>query len=96
MKDITKIIKRPLITEKGTMLREGANQILLAVDPDANKIEIKRAVEELFKVSVTDVHTMNVKGKVKRYGRHTYQRSDRKKAVVTLKDGDSVEFYEGV
>ncbi len=46
MKDITKIIKRPLITEKGTMLREGANQILLAVDPDANKIEIKRAVEE--------------------------------------------------
>ena len=95
MKDITKIIKRPLVTEKGTMLREGVNQILLAVDPDANKIEIKRAVEELFKVSVTDVHTMNVKGKVKRFGRGFGRRSDWKKAFVCIKPGQDIQFAEG-
>lgn len=96
MKDLTTIIKKPLITEKGTMLKEQSNQVMFAVDKNANKIEIKSAVEKLFKVHVTDVKTMVMKGKVKRYGRHEYQRPDWKKAVVTLKDGDSIEFYEGV
>lgn len=96
MKDLTTIIKKPLVTEKGTMLKEQGNQVLFAVAKDANKIEIKDAVEKLFKVHVTDVKTMVMKGKVKRYGRHEYQRSDWKKAIVTLKAGDTIEFYEGV
>ena len=96
MKDITTILKKPLITEKGTMLKESANKVLFAVDKNANKIEIKDAVERLYKVHVMDVKTMVVKGKAKRFGRHAYQRPDWKKAVVTLKDGDSIEFYEGV
>jgi len=96
MKDITTILKKPLITEKGTMLKESGNKVLFAVDKNANKIEIKDAVERLYKVHVMDVKTMVVKGKAKRFGRHAYQRPDWKKAVVTLKDGDTIEFYEGV
>lgn len=96
MKEFTQIIKRPIVTEKGTMLRQGANQVLFAVDTAANKIEIKQAVEALFNVHVEDVRTMNMKGKKKRYGMHAYTRSAWKKAVVTLKDGESIEFYEGV
>jgi large subunit ribosomal protein L23 len=96
MKDITTILKKPLITEKGTMLKESANKVIFAVDKNANKIEIKAAVEGLYNVHVTDVQTIVVKGKAKRFGRHEYQRPDWKKAVVTLKTGDSIEFYEGV
>ncbi len=96
MKDYTQIIQRPIVTEKGTMLRQEANQIVLAVSKDANKIEIKKAVEELFNVHVEDVKTMNMNGKSKRYGQHKYTRSDWKKAIVKLKAGDTVEFYEGV
>jgi large subunit ribosomal protein L23 len=96
MKDITKIIKRPIVTEKGTSLREEHNQVLFAVDKDANKIEIKQAIETLFNVHVEEVRTMNIKGKQKRFGMRSYVRSDWKKAVVTLRDGESIEFYEGV
>ncbi len=96
MKDITKIIKKPLVTEKGTILRDEDNKVVFAVDRSANKIQIKAAVEELFGVTVEDVKTMVVKGKVKRYGRFDYRRSDWKKAVVKLKEGDSIELYEGV
>jgi large subunit ribosomal protein L23 len=96
MKDETNIIKKPLITEKGTMLKDKAHQVIFAVDRHANKIEIKEAIEKLFNVHVEDVHTMVMKGKMKRYGRHEYVRSDWKKAIVTLKEGDSIEFYEGV
>jgi large subunit ribosomal protein L23 len=96
MKDITTIIKKPLITEKGTMLRQDNNQVVFAVDRNANKIEIKHAVEKLFKVHVEDVRTILVKGKKKRFGRWENMRSDWKKAVVTLKQGDTIEFYEGV
>ncbi len=96
MKDRTKIIKRPLITEKGTMLRAENNQIIIAVERAANKIEIKQAVEEVFRVHVEEVRTMVVKGKAKRWGRHAYQRSDWKKAIVTLREGESVELFEGV
>ncbi len=96
MKDYTQIIKRPLITEKGTMLRDNANQVMFAVDGDANKIEIKKAVEALFNVHVEDVKTMNLLGKAKRHGQHSYKRSSWKKAIVKLKAGESIEFYEGV
>lgn len=96
MKDITQIIKRPIVTEKGTALRQDHNQVLFAVASDANKIEIKQAIETLFNVHVEDVRTMNMNGKVKRFGMHGYKRSSWKKAVVTLKDGESIEFYEGV
>jgi large subunit ribosomal protein L23 len=96
MKDYTQIIKRPLITEKGTMLRDSANQVMFAVDIDANKIEIKKAVEALFNVHVEDVKTMNLSGKSKRFGTHGYKRSSWKKAIVKLKAGETIEFYEGV
>ncbi len=96
MKDATRILKRPLITEKGTMLREKDNKVIFSVALDANKIEIKHAVEELFNVHVEDVKTMNMKGKMKRWGYRPFQRSDWKKAIVTLKQGETIEFYEGV
>jgi large subunit ribosomal protein L23 len=96
MKTASSILRRPLVTEKGTMLREKSNQVIFSVAPDANKIEIKQAVEEMFGVHVLDVKTMNFKGKVKRWGYRPYQRSDWKKAVVTLKAGDTIEFIEGV
>jgi large subunit ribosomal protein L23 len=96
MKDYTQIIKRPIVTEKGTMLRQQENQVIFAVAKNANKIEIKKAVEELFRVHVEDVKTMNMNGKIKRFGMHTYKRPDWKKAIVTLKSGESIEFYEGV
>lgn len=96
MKDYTQIIKRPIVTEKGTMLRQAGNQVIFAVARNANKIEIKKAVEELFSVHVEDVKTMNMNGKAKRFGMHAYQRPHWKKAIVTLKSGESIEFYEGV
>ena len=96
MKDYTQIIKRPIVTEKGTMLRQQENQVIFAVAKNANKIEIKKAVEELFRVHVDDVKTMNMNGKIKRFGMHTYKRPDWKKAIVTLKSGESIEVYEGV
>jgi large subunit ribosomal protein L23 len=96
MKDYTQIIQRPIVTEKGTMLRQESNQVMFAVSRDANKIEIKKAVEALFNVHVEDVRTMNVDGKQKRFRQHSYKRSAWKKAIVTLKAGESIEFYEGV
>lgn len=96
MKDITKIIERPIITEKGTMLRQDSNYVVFSVRGDANKIEIKQAVEDLFGVHVEGVQTMVVKGKKKRWGMHQYKRSTWKKAIVKLKEGESIEFYEGV
>lgn len=96
MKDFTKIIQRPIITEKGTTLRQEGNNLIFAVNRDANKIEIKQAVENLFNVHVEDVKTMVVKGKTKRWGMHQYKRSAWKKAIVKLREGESIEFYEGV
>jgi large subunit ribosomal protein L23 len=96
MKTASSILKRPLVTEKGTQLREKDNKVVFSVAKDANKIEIKQAVEELFNVHVDDVKTMVMKGKIKRWGYRPYQRSDWKKAIVTLKAGETIEFYEGV
>lgn len=96
MEDAYKIIKRPLITEKSTIIKEMHNQLSFEVDRRANKIEIKKAVERIFKVQVEDVRTMNYQGKRKRLGRNEGRRRHWKKAVVTLKPGQKIEFFEGV
>jgi large subunit ribosomal protein L23 len=92
------IIRRPLVTEKSTLQRDsGANIIAFEVAPHANKIEVKRAVEELFKVKVDEVRLANVKGKVKRMGRWAGKRRDWRKAYVRLKEGEKApDFIEGV
>jgi large subunit ribosomal protein L23 len=90
------VIKRPLITEKSTIQKESANQITFEVDRKANRVEIKKAVEGIFKVKVASVRTMQVMGKFKRRGRILGKRNDYKKAVVRLMPGESIEFFEGV
>ena len=92
------IIRRPLVTEKSTFLRdEGTNIIAFEVDPKANKIQVKDAVEQLFKVKVDDVRLFNVRGKVKRMGRYAGKRRDWRKAYVRLKkDEKAPDFIEGV
>ena len=92
------IIRRPLVTEKSTLMREtGANIIAFEVDPHANKIQVKDAVEELFKVKVDEVRLFNVRGKMKRMGRWQGKRRDWRKAYVRLKEGEKApEFIEGV
>ncbi len=89
-------ILRPIVTEKGTTLKDENNQIIFEVDPRSNKSEIKKAVEKLFKVKVVAVHTQNRLGKRKRLGRTVGRRKNWKKAIVTLKKGDRVEYFEGV
>ncbi|MCK5255748.1 MAG: 50S ribosomal protein L23 [Deltaproteobacteria bacterium] len=96
MKNTFNILKKPLITEKSNLMKEELSQITFEVDKKANKIEIKKAVEKLFKVHVTKVHTINMLGKRKRLGKSQGKRPDRKKAIVTLKEGDRIEFFEGV
>jgi large subunit ribosomal protein L23 len=88
------IIRRPTVTEKGTALKE-QNKYCFEVDRRANKIEVKRAVEALFNVKVAAVHTVAVRGRVKRLGRFAGRTPDWKKAIVTLKEGHSIEFFEG-
>ncbi|RKZ20011.1 50S ribosomal protein L23 [bacterium] len=95
MKEPREVIIRPVITEKATRLKE-LNQYVFEVHPDANKHEIKKAVEELFKVKVKKVRTINVKGKPARRGRIEGRRKSWKKAIVTLKEGDVINLFEGV
>jgi large subunit ribosomal protein L23 len=92
--NIYDVLKKPLITEKTTIEKDAKNIIAFAVNSDANKIEIKEAVEKFFKVEVKEVNTVNVAGKTKRFGKHTGKRSNWKKAYVTLKEGSSVDFFE--
>ena len=96
MKDLSKVIKRPLITEHGAMMREMHNQYYFEVAPESNKQEIRQAVEHFFGVKVTQVRTMNYRGKIKRMGRHSGKRADWKKAVVTLAKDDSIDIFEVV
>lgn len=96
MKSIYSVLIGPLLTEKGTLLKERDNKVLFKVAKDANKIEIKKAVEEIFNVKVERVATMNCKGKLKRMGRYEGKRPDWKKAIVTLKEGEKLDFIEGV
>ena len=89
------VIKGPIITEKGTLVNELGNQVVFRVDSRANKIEIRQAVERLFKVKVEKIRTSRVLGKTRRVGRHAGRRSDWKKAYVTLAEGASIDFFEG-
>lgn len=94
--DPHRIIKRPLITEKGMRCNEESNTVVFEVDRQANKIQIKQAVEALFQVKVLRVNTANVQGKPRRVRRHEGKRPDWKKAYVTLRPGDRITFFEGV
>jgi len=94
---IQDIIRRPLITEKSSVQREGQNILAFEVDGRANKIEIQKAVETQFKVKVAEVRVANCHGKVRRQGRYAGRRSDWKKAYVRLAAGEkSIDFFEGV
>jgi large subunit ribosomal protein L23 len=95
MKHYSQIIRTPLITEKGTLVNEQANQVLFRVAREANKVEIQRAVEQFFNVKVVKVRTVNVLGKTRRVGRSFGRRSDWKKAYVTLAEGQRIDFFEG-
>ena len=96
MKDARAVVRRALITEKGTVLRERMRQYFFEVARDANKIEIKRAIEALFQVKVQGVQTAQVRGKVKRQGRYAGRRSDWKKAIVTLQPDQKIELFEQI
>jgi large subunit ribosomal protein L23 len=93
MKEIYSVLKRPLFTEKNDRLKEQFNKYAFEVDIRANKIEIRQAVEQIFGVTVLKVNTMRVHGKVKRRGRSVGRRPDWKKAIVTLKDGDTIPIW---
>lgn len=93
---LEQVIKRPLIlTEKGNVLRETQNTFLFEVDRRANKIQIRNAVEKLFNVKVEQVRTMVVRGHLRRMGRGHEKTKNWKKAIVSVKDGDTIEFFEG-
>ncbi len=94
--DPRQIILEPIVTEKSTIARERYNKYSFKVIPDATKPQIANAIEEIFEVKVLKVHTINMDGKVKRLGRNLGRRSAWKKAIVTLAEGDSVDFFEGV
>jgi large subunit ribosomal protein L23 len=93
-KAIHSILQRPMITEKSTIQKEDANQVVFKVRRDANKIEIRQAVESLLNVKVTGVNTAIVRGKSKRMGKVSGRRPNWKKAIVTLAPGQEVEFFE--
>jgi large subunit ribosomal protein L23 len=93
MRNPEDIIIAPIITEKSYKLAQEQNKYTFKVHPDANKIEIKNAVEKLFKVKVTSVNTINVKPKRKRLGKFEGKTSSWKKAIVTLKEGDKIELF---
>ena len=95
MKNILEVIKKPLLTEKGALLKETQNKVLIEVATDANKNEIKQAIEEIFKVKVAKISTISVKGKIKTQGKFSGKRPDRKKAWVTLQKGEKLDFIEG-
>ncbi len=94
---IQEVIRRPLITEKSTVLKDERGIVAFEVDVRANKIEVKRAVEAQFKVKVADVRTARVHGKIRRQGRYAGRRPDWKKVYVRLAPGEKpIEFFEGV
>jgi large subunit ribosomal protein L23 len=96
MKDPRSIVRRALITEKGTALREMRNQYHFEVARESNKIEIKHAIEVIFSVKVDSVRTQQVHGKVRRQGRTMGRRNDWKKAIVTLKPDQKIELFEQI
>jgi large subunit ribosomal protein L23 len=95
MTDFYDILRVPRITEKGTRLKEKNNVLTFEVKVDANKVQVKKAVEGIFKVKVADVTTVKNAGKKKRVGQRPGRRSDWKKAYVTLKPGEKIDIFEG-
>lgn len=93
--NVYQVLLRPIVTEKSMGLREDS-KYTFEVARKANKRQIQEAVEKIFDVNVVEVRTMVVKGKIRRWGRSFYRTSDWKKAVVTLAEGDSITFFEGV
>ena len=89
------VIKKPIVTEKSSRVQQEYNQYCFAVAKHASKYDVRNAVQEIFKVTVTDVRTSKVPGKYKRVGKSSGKTSPWKKAVVTLKDGDRIDFLEG-
>jgi large subunit ribosomal protein L23 len=94
MRGLEQIIRAPLISEKGSFLAEHS-QVLFKVRPDANKIEVKKAVEALFKVKVVKVRITRYLGKLRRVGKNMGRRPQWKKAYVTLREGDKIDFFGG-
>jgi large subunit ribosomal protein L23 len=94
--DHYQVIKRPLITEKGMRSNEENNTVVFQVDPRANKLLIKQAIEALFQVKVLEVNTLNMQGKKKRVRMREGKKPNWKKAYVTLREGDTITFFEGV
>ena len=94
--DMYQVIVKPLVTEKGTTMLSEGNWVTFKVHPDANKIEVRDAVQKIFSVSVLRVNTQIVRGKRKRFGRTMGQSKAWKKAMVQLKEGDKIEIFEGV
>lgn len=93
--DLYDIVRMPRITEKGSRLKERSNVLTFEVRRDANKIQVRKAIEGIFKVKVLDVTTVNCAGKKKRMGAREGRRSDWKKAYVTLKSGEKIDIFEG-
>ena len=92
--ELHRVLIQPLLTEKVTAMRENTNTVGFLVHPEANRVQIKQAVETLLKVKVERVNVLNVQGKIKRLGRFSGKRSDWKKAFVKLKQGEKLELYE--
>lgn len=96
MRDPRQVIIRPVVTERSTDLSDALGAYTFVVSKEANKIEIRRAVEQLFNVKVAGVRTMNVRGKWRRVGRSLGRRPGYKKAIVTLAEGEKIDVYEGI
>jgi len=94
--DMYQVVIKPLVTEKGTMMLSEGNWVTFKVHPDANKIEVREAIQKIFSVSVLQVNTQIVRGKRKRFGKTMGQSKAWKKAMVQLKEGDKIEVFEGV
>ena len=92
---VFEVLRRPLITEKSTILQDGQNKYAFEVDSRANKAQVRTAVEESFSVKVIEVNMLTVKGKKKRFGRKLVQGPSWKKAVVSLRTGDKIQIFEG-
>ncbi len=94
--DMYQVIEKPLITEKGTDILANGNWAVFRVNPEANKIQIREAVQKIFNVKVLHVNTQVVRGKRKRFGKTMGQSKNWKKAMVQLKEGEKIEIFEGV
>ncbi len=94
--DIYQVIKEPHITEKANLQKGESNKVSFKVHRQANKVEIRQAVETLFKIKVLDVRTMNMRGKSRRMGKHMGRKPHWKKAIVQLAPGENIEFFEGM